>query len=263
MTSQEVIDVVKRLKPNAYSDEDLLSWISDVDCYIRSNIVKYYGTDVITTEPGITTYSLPPGVRFEDIEYVFFNGRRVDKYNFPLVGINGNGNFININPNQKITVTIHYLIRLPRYRYVEYISKPGEITFGINYIQTSGAEFKNLLTEDLIEISGCTVNTSNNKQAVIKGGTTTQIEFDDNTFTAGVEPGVITIKRILNDNLIVPEPYDKMYKEYLFAMIDFHNREYESYNNNVIMYNNTLEEFAKWYKQRSPIDRYSKIYNIW
>jgi hypothetical protein len=261
--TQELIDTVDRLKPNAYSTEDKLNWISDVDSSIRATIMKYYGSATITTIPSTTIYSLPAGVNFEDIEYVFFNNKRVDKLDFRNIGLNGYAGNININSNRSVTITIYYLIRHPRYRYVEYVSEPNSITFGTNFIETTGAEFNKFFTGDTIKISGCTVNEGNNKQAVILSGVDTKMEFEDDTFTAGAETAAITIIRVLNDNLIVPEPYDKMYKEYLFAMIDFHNREYESYNNNMIMYNATLEAFTNWHKQRSPINVYSKITNIW
>lgn len=261
--SGKLIEIVDRLKPNAYSTEDKLSWISDVACMIRAEIIKYYSTASITTTPGTIIYTLPAGVNFEDVEYVYFNDKKVDKLDFGRYGITGNINNISIFSNNSVDITIVYLERFPRYRYVEYISNSGEITFGTNYIETIGEPFSNFLIGDTIEITGCTVNASNNKKAVIRSGISTRMEFDDNTFVAGNETGKVTIKRILNDVLLVPPPYDKMYKEYMFAMIDFNNREYDSYNNNMIMFNNTLDAFAKWYKQRDPMNIESKITNIW
>lgn len=262
MVAQWVIDKVDRLKPNAYSAEDKLDWISDVDTYIRSEIIKYYNYITINTTAGEVTYDLPEGVVFENIEYILYNNKRVDKVDFRSYGINGYQSNITINSTTPETILLVYLIPLSRYRYIKYISKEGNITFGTNYIQTLSDDFT-FEIGDTVEITGCTVNEDNNKSAEIIDGTTSMLLFADNTFTEGNETGIITITRVLNDVLIAQPPYDKMYHEYLFAMIDFNNREYESYNNNMIMYNNTLKDFANWYKQRSPVNLASKIYNIW
>ncbi len=262
MIAQWVIDKVDRLKPNAYSAEDKLDWISDVDTYIRSEIVKYYNYVTIETSAGEVTYDLPEGVVFENIEYILYNNKRVNKVDFRSYGINGCQSNITINSTTPGTIILVYLIPLPRYRYIEYVSKEGDITFGTNYIQTLSDDFTFEIV-DTVEITGCVTNAENNKSAEIIGGTSAMLVFADDTFVAGNEPGVVTITRVLNDVLIAQPPYDKMYQEYLCAMIDFNNREYESYNNNMIMYNSTLKSFAQWYKQRNPIDLSSKIINIW
>lgn len=45
--------------------------------------------------------------------------------------------------------------------------------------------------------------------------------------------------------IIVPEPYAEMYVYYLFAMIDQLNMEYDSYNNNMALFNNEWERYRK------------------
>lgn len=51
-------------------------------------------------------------------------------------------------------------------------------------------------------------------------------------------------------SLVVDPPYDSLYDYYLFAMIDFHNREGENYNNSYMMFNEKFNDFAK-YRQRT------------
>ncbi|MBQ6698393.1 MAG: hypothetical protein IJN09_05065, partial [Oscillospiraceae bacterium] len=49
--------------------------------------------------------------------------------------------------------------------------------------------------------------------------------------------------------LITPSPYDTVYDYYLFAMIDFHNRETENYNNSIDAFNQRYDDFAKeWHR---------------
>jgi hypothetical protein len=45
--------------------------------------------------------------------------------------------------------------------------------------------------------------------------------------------------------LIVPFPYDSLYDYYLEAMIDYSNKEFGSYNNAMILYNEAAESYAK------------------
>lgn len=259
MISQHVIDTVDRLKPNAYTGEDKLSWISDVETKIRTEIIKTFGSAYIDIVPGVSTYQLPTGVTYHDIEYVFLDGKKIDKLIFASIGDTN----ISVNANSPKRLQLYYLLKYPRFRYIEYVSDEDTIEFETDKIITTGKVFNEFFTGDRIIISGCTENEENNKETVILSGVDTVIDVEENTFVAGEEPEVITIKRVLDDYLIVPQPYDKIYKEYVMAMIDFNNREYESYNNAMAMYNYTLNALQTWYKQRSPINQFSRIRNIW
>ncbi len=42
---------------------------------------------------------------------------------------------------------------------------------------------------------------------------------------------------------------DKIYLTYLQAMIDFSNKEYAAFNNDVALYNTYLDTYAKWYQR--------------
>ncbi len=53
-----------------------------------------------------------------------------------------------------------------------------------------------------------------------------------------------------NISLTAEPPYDALYDYYLFAMIDFHNREGENYYNSYAMFNEKFNDFAK-YLQRT------------
>jgi hypothetical protein len=65
-----------------------------------------------------------------------------------------------------------------------------------------------------------------------------------------------------DQELLVPAPYDKIYDDYVMAMIDWSNREYGAYNNSMIMYNASFDEVRKWYKQTNPIPD-TQIRNLW
>lgn len=49
--------------------------------------------------------------------------------------------------------------------------------------------------------------------------------------------------------LFVDDTYADLYKYYLFAMIDFHNQEIDRYNNAMIMFNASLDDFKAYYNR--------------
>lgn len=51
----------------------------------------------------------------------------------------------------------------------------------------------------------------------------------------------------LDTVLLVPAPYDEMYLRWLEAQIDYHNGEYDKYNNAIIMFNTTFEAYKRYY----------------
>lgn len=61
-----------------------------------------------------------------------------------------------------------------------------------------------------------------------------------------------------DEELIVPSPFDEVYSLYVMAMIDFHNREYDEYNNAVLLYTERLEAFKAWYIQNNRPKNYKK-----
>lgn len=46
--------------------------------------------------------------------------------------------------------------------------------------------------------------------------------------------------------LLVASPYDDIYHLYVSAMIDFYNREYNDYNNAILMFQERLDQYKTW-----------------
>ncbi len=56
--------------------------------------------------------------------------------------------------------------------------------------------------------------------------------------------------------LLVPAPYDEVYLRWMEAQIDYHNGEYDKYNNAIIMFNTAFEAYAAYYNQHHmPVSR--------
>ena len=49
--------------------------------------------------------------------------------------------------------------------------------------------------------------------------------------------------------LLVPAPFDEVYLRWMEAQIDYHNGEYDKYNNAIIMYNTAFEAYASFYNR--------------
>ena len=55
--------------------------------------------------------------------------------------------------------------------------------------------------------------------------------------------------------LMVPSPYDDLYHLYVSAMIDFYNREYNDYNNTILMFNERLDQYKVWHIRNTASQR--------
>ena len=52
---------------------------------------------------------------------------------------------------------------------------------------------------------------------------------------------------MMETELLVKPPHDKIYKDYLAAMIDFAHGEYDKYANSIQQFNTSLSEYTRWY----------------
>lgn len=113
------------------------------------------------------------------------------------------GNYVLIFPDKK-----YYNVEEKVFGDMEetYVSGEGELTFAgtsdrdekYASITTTGANFK-FKVGDGVDISGCTVHPENNKNIIIRAVEDKTIYFYENSFTAGKETGVVTIKRTVPD----------------------------------------------------------------
>lgn len=56
--------------------------------------------------------------------------------------------------------------------------------------------------------------------------------------------------------LLVPAPWDEIYLLWLEAQIDYHNHEYDSYNNAIVRFNAAFEDYQKHYNSaHKPVQR--------
>ena len=53
----------------------------------------------------------------------------------------------------------------------------------------------------------------------------------------------------LEQELLVPAPYDELYLHYLTAMMDYHNAEFDRYNRSMGLYQAVLSAFTNFYNR--------------
>ena len=53
----------------------------------------------------------------------------------------------------------------------------------------------------------------------------------------------------LDTELLVPAPYDELYLRWLEAQIDYHNGEYDKYNNAMAMFQTAYDGYANYYRR--------------
>lgn len=56
--------------------------------------------------------------------------------------------------------------------------------------------------------------------------------------------------------LLIPAPYDEAYLRWMEAQINYHNAEYEKYNNAIMLFNTVFDNYAAYYNQNHmPVNR--------
>jgi len=64
-----------------------------------------------------------------------------------------------------------------------------------------------------------------------------------------------------DEMLLVQSPYENLYILYLIAMIDYNNEESGPYTNDIMLFNNALDEYKKWYLKN--VSKNGRIKNYW
>lgn len=76
------------------------------------------------------------------------------------------------------------------------------------------------------------------------------------------EPMQYDVPAAADTELLAMHPFDDIYAFYLFAMIDFHNREYNNYNNSMLMFTERLDALKNYYIQRHAHGKAHNFRNV-
>ncbi len=64
----------------------------------------------------------------------------------------------------------------------------------------------------------------------------------------------VKIEEILTEDTPVPPAYENMYVCYIHGKMAFYQNDLQEYNKQMNAFNQTLDSFAKWYKQTNPLE---------
>ena len=63
-----------------------------------------------------------------------------------------------------------------------------------------------------------------------------------------------TLEKDKNTILLVPSPFESLYMLYLYAQIDFYNKEFTAYNNSLSAFKGKYDDFVAWYNNKETKD---------
>ena len=124
-------------------------------------------------------------------------------------------------------------------------------------------EQADFIAGEAITISGLETYAANNTSAGIEILSVSEdgkeLSFAEGTFTDTGEEGDSGTATVSFDGsgaeLLVAPPFDKLYRAYLAAQIDFWQGEYDKYNNTMQLFNSQYAEYTGWYADRyAPAD---------
>jgi hypothetical protein len=79
-----------------------------------------------------------------------------------------------------------------------------------------------------------------------------------------VQEGYCPIEDSMEEDTVIPAPYDAMYIDFLLAKCCYYQRDYDAYNQHIVSFNSKLEDFAKWYIERNmPVRETKNMINNW
>jgi hypothetical protein len=55
----------------------------------------------------------------------------------------------------------------------------------------------------------------------------------------------------VDDDVLVSEPYSKIYWQYISAQIDWFNDDIVKYNNSITLFNTSMKEYADWWNEKN------------
>lgn len=77
------------------------------------------------------------------------------------------------------------------------------------------------------------------------------------------EPVAYAYPDDMDTELLAPAPFEGIYALYMMAMIDFHNRDYDDYNNTMTLFNEQFDAYKKAYIRENMPLQHGGYKHIW
>ena len=240
MTIEKILELVDSLAPNNCTDEQKLYWYNQCESIVSSKIIHKYRYIETYITAGII--ELPEGYNSDDIEAVYVNGKICNSY-----GVAGFTKRLNEEPVKAGVVLRERFEEAVRTKY------EGSISFSGSNIVMHTHPF---VSGDTIYIES-TVFTGSVKVL----GTSGDVLYTSGSFSTGSCVG--KAKKLLEKNVNARMPYDRLYIDYIMAQMDYYNKDYEGYNNNMYIFNELLDELVRANKSKAPAMGLKQLIHIW
>lgn len=285
MYINDVLRTCDVLCPNEYSDEEKYMWCDEISAMIMSEHLKTY--DKVTLEAGEDgSYLLPEGITFEMVDRVIDGAREIDKRDFRSYGIEyyyGKcGRFVFPTRNRvRGSIDVVYLKKHEPIRTTEIQSynsefKHNEFTFPKTMNLAAGdtvtirAENKEFDEIPILEIHFVSIPIVDENGKIIgwqeadySAAVVADETFKDLLGDKTIKRLDCTIehKRIVTDETVCGAPYDRMYVDYVNAQICYYQRDFDTYNQHMNLFNQRLAAYQAWLQQRRTQDKDGKMVN--
>ena len=288
----DVLKMCNTLCPNEYTDTEKYNWCDEVSSMIMQEHLKKY--DKVTIEPESDgAYLLPEGVTFEMVDRIIDGVKEVDKTDFRSYGIEyyygQRGRFILPERNRvRGTIDVIYLVQHEPIRntiitdiesFVDNwfcVKRPAlEVgdSLNISMTVTEDGQSKTYKYEGVPVLDIGENPTFELMSVDTEEGTETTVETDDwGTYIVYLPDGTFSdisiedliaceIRRIPTEKTVCPAPYDRMYVDYVNAQICYYQRDFDTYNQHMNLFNQRLLAYQSWLQQRRVQDKDGRMIN--
>ena len=257
---------------------------------------KYNKVTVEAEQDG--SYLLPEGVTFEMVDRIIDGAREIDKRDFRSYGIKyyygrsgrfvfpvrnrvrGSIDVVYLKKHEPIrNVVINDTVRFYREDETGFFLKTTQLQKGDSVtIKTDNHTFENIpiletaqTSGPLIEIFASDGASGRGTADLDEGGEYCFAEVPENTFDNLFDEGSLInsvaleaeMRRIVTDETVCDAPYDRMYIDFVNAQICYYQRDFDTYNQHMNLFNQRLMSYQAWLQQRRVQDKDGKIINWW
>lgn len=279
MYINEVLRACDALCPNEYSDEEKYMWCDELSASLTQEYLKKY--DKVTIEAGKDgSYLLPEGVTFEMVDRIIDGAHEIIKRDFRSYGIEyyygQTGRFvlpvrnrvrgiidvIYLRQHDPIrsgwhTVTVKFQSNGFFVKYADAEICEGDIIDIITKDDTLSDEQEFEPGESFENVAVLSVEAVDAQDVFVFVGNNIFKDLPHNTNTE------CKIKRVVTDETVCGAPYDRMYIDYVNAQICYYQRDFDTYNQHMNLFNQRLDAYQAWLQQRMVQDKDGKITNWW
>lgn len=257
MKIMELIQSCDALFPNEFTLEEKLLWCDELGALLsREHTEK---TKLIAASLKDGAFVLPRGLGLLDIDRVVLGEMLIKKSDAPRHGICffQEGDFVTVY-GTNMSLDVKFLCKSP----YEKIRRAA--LFGTTFL----AEENKIKLKECPFFKGDTISIKSGEDThtrvvgdIKKTSEGFFLELDNGLPIQGENCG--DIKRVITDETVCQAPFDMMYYDFINAKICFYQRDYDSYNAHMALFNSRLEDYDRYIIKNKPILCDTRVTNWW